>query len=416
MVQVVQEVPKAGRVRRQPRHNFQLRHKPFQLQPFLLAPVLPGETMKDLLIQSRAVTKPLTSPIIGWWLEYYIFYVKHRDLVGRDDFTAMMLDLDKDMSAYRTAADGLYYHAANSFNWAQMCHQVVVETFFRADDEAWNNRTINNMPVCRINSDNITNSLLLGSQVITPADEALVVGADDTVYSSEIEAMMRTYEFQKANKLTDMTYEDFLATYGVKQKYEEAHKPELLRYIREWQYPSNAVEPTTGVPASAVSWAVGERADKDRYFREPGFIFGVTVARPKVYLQNQPGSMADWLMNALDWLPAIMSDDPWTSVRKYNGSAGPFPAITDASGYVLDLKDLFIHGDQFLNFDPVAATGDNSVVLPTPTANVNYPSLADADALFTGATSADKYIQQDGVVQIGILGRQQDTTPNYRKG
>ena len=40
----------AGRVLRSPRHTFQLRQRPFEITPFLLAPVLPGETMKNLLI------------------------------------------------------------------------------------------------------------------------------------------------------------------------------------------------------------------------------------------------------------------------------------------------------------------------------------------------------------------------------
>ena len=71
---------RTGRVTRGPRHSFNLRHRPFQIQPFLLAPVLPGETMKSLLLQSRAVTSPISNPLVGWWLEYYVFYVKHRDL------------------------------------------------------------------------------------------------------------------------------------------------------------------------------------------------------------------------------------------------------------------------------------------------------------------------------------------------
>jgi len=35
--------------------------------------------VENLLIQSRVVTDPLQNSLIGWWQEYYIFYVKHRD-------------------------------------------------------------------------------------------------------------------------------------------------------------------------------------------------------------------------------------------------------------------------------------------------------------------------------------------------
>lgn len=400
---------RTGRVTRSPRHNFQLRHKPFTIQPFMLAPVLPGETMKSALLQARAVTKPIANPLIGWWLEYYLFYVKHRDLDGRDDFSAMMLDLDHSMAAYKTAAEVKNYHAANSFNWAQMCLKRVTEEYFRNEDETWNTNVVDGMPLAKVNVDNIANSALLNDQFLPPSDESIVVGADDTVTASEIDAAMRTWQFQRANNLTEMDYEDWLATYGVSVAPEEHNRPELLRYVREWQYPSNTVDPATGVPSSAVSWAVAERSDKDRFFREPGFIFGVTVARPKVYFRNQVGSASDWLQDALTWLPAIMRDDPWTSLKKFSETEGPFQVVSDADGYWLDVKDLFIYGDQFLNFSPTGVTNGNFVDLPTAALNSRYPASADIDALFPGT---DKTVEQDGVVQLSILGALVDTTPD----
>ena len=198
----------------------------------------------------------------------------------------------------------------------------------------------------------ILNSAVLDDNFIGPADVDLPVGGDNKVTASEIDATMRTWQFQRANGLTPMDYEDWLATYGIVPQAAENHRPELLRYVREWQYPSNTVDPATGVPSSAVSWAVAERADKDRFFREPGFLFGVTVARPKVYLRNQDGSAADVLLGALEWLPAIMRDDPWTSLKKFAETDGPFSVVADANGYWLDLKDLFVYGDQFVNFAP----------------------------------------------------------------
>ena len=56
---------RTGRVTRSPRHTFQLRHKPFLLQPFMLAPVLPGDTVKNMLLQARAVTSPIANPLVG---------------------------------------------------------------------------------------------------------------------------------------------------------------------------------------------------------------------------------------------------------------------------------------------------------------------------------------------------------------
>ena len=74
-------VAPTGRAMRKPSHPFQIKHKPFLIAPFFIAPVLAGETLKNLLLQSRAVSKPVKSPIIGWWLEYYFFYVKGKNFV-----------------------------------------------------------------------------------------------------------------------------------------------------------------------------------------------------------------------------------------------------------------------------------------------------------------------------------------------
>lgn len=413
MVNVVQSMPRMGRVTRSPRHSFQLKSRPFLLQPFMIAPVLPGETMKSLLLQARVVTDPIANPLIGFWKEYYFFYVKHRDLAGRDDFSEMMLDLDKDLSAYNRGTDSaVMYAKTGDRNWLALCVDRITEEYFRADDET-TAPLIDGLPVVKVNMDSVLNSAVLDDNLDLPTDQAIVVGTDDTVTASEIDAALRTWQFQRANNLTDMSYEDFLATYGISPKPEEHHRPELVRYIREWQYPSNTVEPTTGVPSSAVSWSISERADKDRFFREPGFLVGVTTTRPKVYLRNQSGAMAGHLKTALDWLPAIMSDDPWTSLRKYAAAGGPFPVVSDAGGYWLDVKDLFIYGDQFLNFAPGAVTNGSLVDLPTAGLNTLYPDADDIDALFSGTA---KTVREDGVVQLSIATRLQDTSPVTRRG
>lgn len=403
---------RTGRVTRTPRHSFQLRQRPFLLQPFMIAPVLPGETMKSLLLQSRAVTSPIKNPLVGWWAEYYFYYVKHRDLEGRDDFSEMMLDLDKDLSAYdATSAASIVYRNTGDREWLYLALQRITEEYFRNEDETMDPR-IGGLPVAKINMDSVLNSAILDDNFIPPADVDLPVGGDGKITASEISSTMRTWEFQRMHQLTDMDYEDWLGTYGIQTAAVENHRPELIRYVREWQYPSNTVDPATGVPSSAVSWAVSSRADKDRFFREPGFIIGVSTFRPKVYLANQTGAIAGHLKNALDWLPAVMRDDPYTSVRKFAEDKGPFPVVTDANGYWLDLKDLFIYGDQFVNFALAGGDG-SSVALPTAGFNTLYPSDADIDAFFAGAT---KTVQQDGVVQLSILGALTDTTPNLRRG
>ena len=108
-----------------------------------------------------------------------------------------------------------------------------------------------------------------------------------------------------------------------------------------------------------------------------------------------------------------MRDDPWSSLKKFAETEGPFSVVTDANGYWLDLKDLFVYGDQFVNFAPTGVTNGNFVDLPTAAFNCLYPDGDDLNGLFVAP--AANTVAQDGVVQLKILGAVQDTTPTLRR-
>jgi hypothetical protein len=407
----VQEAGKQKRVTRRPKHTFNLTTRPFQIQPFLIAPVLPGETMDFLLMQARAITDPLANPLIGWWKEYYFFYVKHRDLAGRDDFTEMMLDSEKDLSSYTEAANVKYYHSAGTLNWAKLCLVRVVEEYFRNEGEAWDDTTIDGMPLAGINHESWLNSVISGDNYSTDDFDA-DLNADDTYTAAEIVKATNMWFKLRERNLTDKSYEDYLRDSGVSvPDAEEPHTPELIRYVRDWTYPTNVVDPSTGSPTSAASWSIAERADKNRYFKEPGFIFGVTVTRPKVYLQKVDGGAVDYLNDAFAWLPAIMHQDPQTSLREQADDDGPLATIfTDTGGYWWDAKDLFLYGDQFINYDYSSVTDKNFVALPEADLSRRFISSTDADNFYSGD---DKTIREDGVVDLSIRSVLTDTTPGH---
>jgi hypothetical protein len=417
-------LPAAGRVNRLPKHTFNLSFQPWTIQPFVIAPVLPGETMRNALIQARVLTDPIKDPLIGWWCEYYLFYVKHRDLAGRDDFTAMMLDPQYDMSSYYMGATAVKHnmttYAGSAINWSKLCLDRVVAEYFRDEGEA-EPAQIDGMPVARLGQENYMNSAMndedfeieLGSvdyavQTQTDVDPD-TAGDQGGVFASDIEAALRQYQFARANNLTDMSYEDFLRSYGVKvPEREELHRPELIRYLREWTYPSNTVG-SDGSVNSACSWSIAERADKDRFFMEPGFLFGVTVVRPKVYLMNSTAGAVSYMNNAISWLPAVLQDDPMTSLKKFATNTGPLGAAT--TDYWLDMRDLLIYGDQFLNY--AASSAKNGVYTPeVGEVASRYAATADLTRFFK---TVDTYqVRADGVVSFQIAGRQVDTTLTRR--
>lgn len=145
-----------------------------------------------------------------------------------------------------------------------------------------------------------------------------------------------------------------------------------------------------------------------RFFPEPGFIFGVSVTRPKVYLERQRGAGVHMLDNAYAWLPAVLSHDPATSLRQYANNAGPLATDT-TNGYWVDVRDLFVHGDQFVNFALDNTAG--GVALPSAALNKRYPADADVDDLFADDDPGTAVlVRMDGVCDLSILGTQVDHT------
>ena len=59
------------------------------------------------------------------------------------------------------------------------------------------------------------------------------------------------------------------------------------------------------------------------------------------------------------WQPAILRDDPMTSVRAVT-PAGMVPNVT--AGQAIDVRDLFLYGDQFRNY--TIAVGSVMVTSP----------------------------------------------------
>ena len=415
MPQVAVNVMEPGRVSRKPRrpiHTFNLKTLPFQLSPFMIAPVLPGETLKSLTIQSRTVTDPIKNGLIGWWNEYYFFYVKHRDLAVSQDLQDLMLQPAKDLSGLHTAAKATTYHTASNVDYVQLCLDRIVNEFFRDEGDDVADYVVGGLPLAALNMKHFMDS-------VTDEDDmpgGPVDNAAQTPTPSTMDDYLLQWEHMRALQLTNMSYEDWLGTYGVTTpKAEEMHKPELLRYIREWSYPVNTVGTSgteLGVPSACVSWAQSERADKDRFFKEPGFIIGITVCRPKMYLGGQAGAGAQMLNTALTWMPAVMRDEPFTSLRKYAAGTGPFPTINDA--YWVDTRDLFLHGDQFINFN-VTGEAVNLVAANAAAAARYYPVEADIRGLFvsTDGGGDGQWVKQDGVVSLNILGTQMDHTVRY---
>lgn len=405
-IQIIEAASASQRTQRSPAHTFNLVSKPFQIQPFLLAPVLPGETMQGFTFQSRVVTKPIASSIQGWWNEYYFFYVKHRDMPDTVAYQEMMLDANRSMSSEKEAlaAENLY-RGANSMDFVGGCLEAVATEYFSDESVTYANiPKVDGLPLAKIMSQTWVDSLALSSDAL---NEDFDIDADSsgTIEASEVETAMQTWQMLRMQNMTDMTYEDFLGTYGVKADRAKENVPELIRYFRDWKYPANTIDPSDGSAASAVSWGFTEKADKARFFKEPGFIFGVTVCRPKLYTDGMKGSLAGYMDSALTWLPVILNNDPHSSYKSWAGAAGPLAGLT-ANAYQIDMKDLFVHGDQFSNHD-LSPSSYNGATMETGFFR-DYPKETDIDNLFIDTVNPE--LIQDGIINFRISSTIVDTS------
>ena len=396
---------------RHPTTNFNLKTRPWQLQPFCIFPVLPGETMQNAMWKSRVVSDPVKNRLIGWWKEYYLFYVRFRDLVATEQFKAIFTDPNANLSSFYSAADPKYYHKYG-VNFLKMGTEKIVEHYFRSDDEAPADAVLDGMWASSIQNDSWLDSAMTGDFVDTLDVEIKDDDADTKLEMSEWHKAALMYEMLKANGFTDMTYEDFLGTYGVRVAPEEQQgKPWLLRNVRSWTMPTNTIVPETGAATTAVTWQIDENANERRFFKEPGFVIGLTIARPKIYLGNVHGTMTGIMDTAMEWLPAIMRDDPHSSLIKLDAAQGPLNGQTKA--YAFDLRDLFLYGENFSN--RVLTAAENAVAMPRNGLGLGkrYPVLTDAQGLFfDGAPAGTKqFVEEDGRIDLRIATALVDTTP-----
>lgn len=409
-IRLVEDAPQVGRTARRPKHVFSLKTRPWQIQPFFIAPVMPGETMKNLMLSARLVTDPLKNKLAGWWSEHYVFYVKHRDLPPAASLALQAMHVTNASIAAlnRGASSTELYTYAGGVDYVQLCLQRIVEDFFRTEEDgAWNAAPtmLGNLPMAHVN--HITGLESVRDQTAAAINDHELPGEISEMpfgVAASFSDEYAMYEQMRALKLTTASFEDYLRQHGQKlpEQEEDESRPELVRYVRDFTYPTNTVEPTTGVPTSACVWSVASRADKDRYFKEPGFLFGVQVCRPKVFFDKQKGALVGAMNDAFSWLPAAAHDQGWTTLKQFAFADGPLGGVNAAGGYWLDVRDLFVYGDQYVNY--AQTTADAIVTLPDAGFQIKYANAADADALFAAAAPANQ-IRSDGVVALSILGK-----------
>lgn len=396
-VKLVSAASSVGRRNRNPRNNFAVAGRPWSITPFFAAPVLAGETMKSLLYQGSTRVEGVGSSQSGWWHEVYFFYVKHRDMEKRDAITNVHV-LNQTDPTLLGFYDRKFFHGAG-IPWAKMAYQRVVEEYFRDEGEPWD-IAVDDLGYARakLNRDNWLDSAVKPAAAEQEVDQLPGELVEQSLHEANgvpagFETHYDTWLQMRRARLVEVDFEDYLKAHGIRVPKDEVnpHRPELIRYVQDWQVPRPWSVGQTGQTVSSVSWTMQERADKDRFFSEPGILIGVQVTRPKFLYWNIQGSALGLMTDAFSWLPAVLRDNPETSLKVIEGGDlepmfGSQVAENSPDGIWWDVRDLFLYGEDFTNLGvsglPMLQDVALTVGLPDGDFNRRYATDADVEGLF----------------------------------
>ncbi|WP_373474090.1 hypothetical protein, partial [Sphingorhabdus lacus] len=204
----------------------------------MIAPVWPGETMKNLLLQARTITDPVKNPLLGWWTEFYFFYVKLTDLADRDALTSMLVT-NASTAGLTTAADVDTYHSAGGINYTQKALNLITQHYFRDEDEAVLQAEIDQMPLAKSDGPGWMQSAKDATVAGEQAHE--LPGENPTIsphMSPTFDQHYAQWEAMRSVGLTTADFPDWLEAFGIKVPRaddEDKYKPELIRYVRKWE-------------------------------------------------------------------------------------------------------------------------------------------------------------------------------------
>lgn len=401
-------LPSTGRrAQRRPRHSWHVTAEPYVIQPCCVVPVAAGDSLRQARFEMRVLTDPLVSQITGWWSEIYWFYVRLSTLDEYEAAQRNVITPNDDLSGLITAANTWTYHAGLGPDWLAMAMKPIIRNYFRreGEDDTTSYAKWSALPIAGVVGKSWVDALYNVSDL--PAD------VEDDDYAGRWEA----YQQLRRSKLISVTFPEYLRAQGVsvpdqlKETVADYRKPELLRFTRQFTYPSNTVNPAaTNAQVSAASWVVNERIDKRYYFDEPGFVCGVVLVRPKVYRTNQDGSAVAYLRDARTWLPnSLMEDAPQETLRVSldDSIPGGFDGVLDVTAdFAHDLSGLFVLGDQFV----VGSAPGVALPAAANPRNAIYPDQASVRALFADAANSNYKYRCDGQATFTFTGHKRLTT------
>lgn len=410
----------AERPVRKPSFPFNLKFKPWQFQPCFMAPILPGETIMQQTVQCQLWSDPLAAVLknTGWTFEYYSFYTKFSDLPGweiaTDGIGKDLVDMivsDESIAAHQDADGNPWtYCPPGGVDFLLEQTKRILEVFFRFGGQAWDVRTTDGVPLVPAfpsTRRDVWDKLTLAN-AYADRRQGLDFDASGTITVDDIALAYKQYGAQFDGTVMDMDFDDWSRVAGGKAPLgaqnvdrEDKHLPEAVAHFRKWLYPTNSVEPSTGVPAVAVGTRESQTSKQMIACPTWGWLTGYIVMRPKVYYKNVEGMVAAMMQDRDNWFPPQLDARLYQPHLLIDDDTGPLKATMGAGNvdYWVSLCDLLRNGEQFLNYAPLAAS-TAVVTLPEADGDRHYPTDTDVMAVFSDTTNGR--IRCDGVVDVSI--------------
>lgn len=370
---------------RRPVFRASIEMEPWEITPFCCFPMLPGETLHNVLIDGRFVLNGCVSPLFPWYLDIQLFAVRLSDIDV--DFEAILMR-DADTVPSDVTASGslpMLGEAAGGMSVSKQCYDRICNEFWKTD---------NVLPNSTVNTD------LFIAPVKWRTDSSTYVEGESPSHILPPSSIVTP---EMAHDLLDLniTWAETLRAYGVKVSTGEAGVPERIMWESIARHPtfvqSDAAD--TIVTRYQVLWTVREARlttrGKGIFAKEPMVVMGLATIRPEIIEGNKLFMRVNDLVDQERWwVPPFNTMDAIQDILQEPGSgvtAGH--AWVDAGAGVTQYNalDYWFMGESFTNMDWNAASPPSPQLVGH---NADSPSRTAApvyEADFVGHEAASKW-------------------------
>ena len=291
---------------RKPRYPFTNAGFFGMLTPIARAPVLPGETLKEISLRLTGQSVPIGYPLVGAYVDVHYWYVPFRLLDA--DFPEEIVAGTWNPSAQFAAANGKksVYFTTTSGN--SMLHDAV----HHLGNLFYNPLTASDMSastdLVAMRADMIAE--MFSSEEVEGGPDVSIDVSGGTLSMEELFDSRREYLTNLKRAQLDDSYLTHLAQAGVDMKEGFISEPEFLWSQRKWIMPSKAVDQSTGNTVQSYFVSMEGKRQTRKYFPEHGLIVGLALIRPSFFDTAKKGTFDElhddcWHEN---WFPGISKE------------------------------------------------------------------------------------------------------------